>query len=193
VIARMRARYGASPLHLLGHVAAFAITLWALARVFDGRQPWNWVVWFLLAALLHDVVFLPLYSALDRIAQGRRPAGPAVNYVRVPALISGVLFLVYFPLILTRRDASYTRVTGHHVEGYGRNWLLITGGLFLASALIYAGRAAAGRRRSGPSRTPAPSPGPPPPSRAGGPSGSAGGDEAARGPAAPRPRSEPSG
>jgi hypothetical protein len=193
VIARLRARYGASPLHLLGHVAAFAITLWALARVFDGRAPWNWVAWFLLAALLHDVVFLPLYSLLDRVAQGRRPPGPGVNYVRVPAAISGVLLLVYFPLILTRADGNYARVSGHHVEGYERNWLLITAGLFLASALIWAGRAAAGRRRRGPSRRPAPSPGPPPPSRAGGPPPGATGGAGGRGPAAPRPRCGPSG
>jgi hypothetical protein len=44
---------------------------------------------------------------------------------------------------------------GHHVHGYGRNWLLITAGLFLASALIYAARTLTGRsprarQRSGP-------------------------------------------
>jgi hypothetical protein len=190
--ARLRARYGASPLHLAGHVAAFALTLWVVSRVFDARAPWNWVAWFVLAALLHDVVFLPLYSGLDRIAQGRRAPGPGVNYVRVPAVLSGVLLLVFFPLILTRADGNYARVTGHHVEGYGRNWLLITAGLFLASALIAAGRAVAGRRRRGPSRTPGPSPGPPPRSPAGAPSAGAEGGAGARGPAAPPRRSGPS-
>jgi hypothetical protein len=147
----IRERYGASPLHLLGHLVTFAIAVWAISHVFDGRQPWNFVLWFVAGALLHDVVFLPFYSVLDRVARALPAPRGAINYVRVPALMSGVMFLVYFPRILDRTPGNYTRVAGVAPEGYLRNWLLITAALFMASALLYVGRSAAARRRS-PSR-----------------------------------------
>ena len=144
----MRARYGASPVHLLGHLVAFAIAVWAISHVFDGRQPWNWVLWFVAGALLHDLLLLPFYSVLDRAARLLPGPRTAVNFVRVPALMSGVMLLVYFPRILDRAPGNYTRVAGVAPEGYLRNWLLITAALFTASALLYVGRSAAARRRS---------------------------------------------
>lgn len=138
-----RRGYGASPLHLLAHLVAFAIAAYALAQVFRGGTIVNFVAWFVGAAFLHDFVFLPLYSALDRLARHgtrgtRHPRGvPAINYVRVPLLISGLLLLVYFPLILGLADRRYFRATGHHLEGYARNWLLITTLLLAGSALLY--------------------------------------------------------
>jgi hypothetical protein len=153
-------RYGATPLHLLGHLAAFAICAYALTQIIDGGAVVNFVVWFGGAALLHDVVFLPLYSILDRVAHGwtrrlhaaapapiRDPAVPVVNYVRAPALISGVLLLVYFPLIFGPGQTEYVRATGHHLHGYARNWVLITASLFAASALLYAIRVRLRSRR----------------------------------------------
>ena len=107
----------------------------------------NFLIWFLGAALLHDLVLLPLYSALDLGARLGLHL-PAINYLRVPALISGLLLLVYFPLILVEADRNYVRATGHHVHGYARNWLLITAALFAGSGVIYLGRSIrAGRRR----------------------------------------------
>jgi hypothetical protein len=144
-------RYGASPLHLLGHVAAFAISAYALAQIIGGGKVVNFVAWFGGAALLHDLVFLPLYSGLDRLAHGwlrgvgrvaphglAQPPVPVINHVRVPALISGLLLLVYFPLILGWADGRYVKATGHHLHGYARNWLLVSAVLFVGSALLYA-------------------------------------------------------
>jgi hypothetical protein len=150
VIALFKRRYGASPLHLIGHLAAFAIAAFALAQLITGPGSINFVFWFVGAALLHDIVFLPLYSLLDRVAHGfirRRAAAaterrhgsvPLINHVRAPALISGLLLLIYFPLILGPAGKGYFAATGHHPAGYLRNWLLITAALFAASALIYA-------------------------------------------------------
>lgn len=146
-LAAIRARYGASPLHLLGHLAAFAIAAWAISHVFEGRQPWNWVVWLVGGALLHDLLLLPLYSALDRVARIVPAPSGAINFVRVPALISGVMLLVYFPRILDRAPGNFVRVAGVAPEGYLRDWLLISAGLLIASAALYAGRSARGRRR----------------------------------------------
>ena len=143
-------RYGASPRHLLGHLAAFALCAYALAQIVDGGAVVNFVVWFGGAALLHDLVFLPLYSLLDRAGHAwarrrhgptprplRHPDVPIVNHIRAPALISGLLLLVYFPLILGPAETGYVRATGHHLHGYMRNWILITAVLFAGSALVY--------------------------------------------------------
>jgi hypothetical protein len=145
--AAFRRRYGATPLHLIGHIAAFAIAAYALAQVLGGSAPVNFAVWFVAAALLHDIVFLPLYSVLDRVAHhGARRAArarlpvPVINHIRAPALISGLLLLVYFPLILGPAGRTYRVATGHDLHGYLRNWLLITAVLFAGSALIYAVR-----------------------------------------------------
>lgn len=130
--------YGASPLHLAAHVAVFGVSAYALAQILNGGMVENFLIWFAGAALLHDLVFLPLYAGLDRLASSLSRS--VVNYIRVPALISGLLLLVYFPLILVRADRNYLRSSGHHVEHYARNWLLITAALFAASAIVYLAR-----------------------------------------------------
>lgn len=138
-----RLRYGSGPLHLVVHVAAFTIAGYALAQIFNGGRVVNFVAWFGGAAILHDLVALPLYSLLDRLSHGalrsRRIARvPAINHLRVPALISGLLLLIYFPLILGLSDTRYFAATGHHLHGYTRNWLGITAALFAGSAVVYA-------------------------------------------------------
>ncbi|MGR8008175.1 hypothetical protein [Streptomyces hypolithicus] len=134
-----RARYGASPLHLLLTLGSFALTGYAGIRLLEGKEPWMVVVWFVGAALLHDLVLLPVYAVIDRAAQsllrGRRPARGWINYVRVPVFLSGVLLLTYFPLILGQVD-NYTKDTGLSDAGFLPRWLLITAALFGASAIV---------------------------------------------------------
>ena len=128
-------------LQLLVHAAAFAVAFYALAQIFRGGSVVNFVAWFAGAAVLHDLILLPIYSLLDRGARvrGHRPARriALVNHIRTPALISGVLLLVYFPTIVGLTDADYLAATGHRPAGYARNWLEITAVLFMASALLY--------------------------------------------------------
>jgi hypothetical protein len=164
VLGHFKRRYGASPLHLLAHIVVFAIVAYAIAQLL-GQNHWvNWLGWFLAAAVLHDVVLLPAYSLLDSVSRAvlrrrphrplpgrdpRRPARvPIVNHVRAPALISGLLLLVYFPLILGPAGHGYLRATGQHPSGYLRNWLLITLTLCAASAVIYAVRVGIARSSS---------------------------------------------
>ncbi|MFB7979169.1 hypothetical protein [Streptomyces vinaceus] len=138
-----RARYGASPLHLLLTLASFAVALYAGIRLLKGDTI-GVAIWFVGAALLHDLVLLPAYALTDRAAQllfrGRGAAGgitfpTSVNHLRVPAFISGVLFLVWWPLIL-RQGGHYTAYTALSAEGFLARWLLITAGLFVASAIV---------------------------------------------------------
>lgn len=147
----LRRTYGATPLHLLGHVACFALAAYVVAQLVDTRGAVDLLAWFAGALVLHDLLFLPAYALLDRIAaRGAPPA--AINYVRVPAAIAGVLGLVYLPTLLGKGDGAYARVSGLHFDGYLRNWLLIVAALFAASALLYvlrgrgASRARAGAR-----------------------------------------------
>jgi hypothetical protein len=143
---RLARRYGAGTPHLLGHVAAFAVAAYALAQIVHGGRVVNFIAWFGGAAVLHDLVLLPLYSVADRVVghhahrARRRAAVPLINHIRVPALISALLLLVYFPLILGTAERTYLAASGHPPNGYARNWALITAGLFAASALAYAAR-----------------------------------------------------
>jgi hypothetical protein len=141
-VKRLRHRYGASPVHAAAHLAAFALAGFVVLQFFDLRATGNVLLWFVAAVVLHDFLLLPFYSALDRAAQA---AGPAVNYLRVPAGLSGLLLLVYFPLILGRSTGKLESVSGAPAPDYLARWLLITGVLFAGSAVLYARRAAAKR------------------------------------------------
>lgn len=144
--------YGSNPLHLVAHLGAFIVAGWAINQIVGGGSVINWIAWFLGAALLHDLVLLPSYSALDqtlrRATGGARASDrpPPINYIRVPAVVAGILLLVYFPLILGYSARNYRHDTGHSLAGYTRNWLLICAGVFLVSAVLYAVRTARQRR-----------------------------------------------
>jgi hypothetical protein len=137
-MSRLRARYGAGPAHLLVLVASFAIAGAAVVGWFPRPRDLEGVlIWFAAAVALHDFVLLPLYSLLDRITVARLPVRSAA-YVRVPAIISGLLMLVLFPTILgfgAHREQAASGIAEH---GYLLRWLLLTAALFLASALAYA-------------------------------------------------------
>lgn len=138
-------------LQLLVHAAAFGIAGYALAQIIRGGSVVNFIAWFAGAAVLHDLLLLPLYSLLDRLARtphDRRPVlrVPWINHVRAPAVISGLLLLVYFPAILGLSDHNYFLASGHHLDGYAAGWLAITAVLFGASGLLYAIRVIRARR-----------------------------------------------
>lgn len=140
-----RRHYGAHPLHLLALVACFALAGYAALKLV-ADQPVAVVVWFVGAAVAHDVVLVPLYAIVDgriRRASGSRaatvPRAPWLNYVRFPAAISGLLLLMFFPEIL-RINSGYSSITGLSGSGFVVHWLAITGVLFLISAVAYAVR-----------------------------------------------------
>ena len=128
--------YGASPLHLLAHLAVLPLVAWALLQVLDRPDALRILLWLALSAVVHDLVLLPFYSALDRAGQRVAPRH-AVNHVRVPALISGLLLLVFFPAISGKGEPSFQRTSGLTYDGYLARWLLITAALFAISGAIY--------------------------------------------------------
>jgi hypothetical protein len=142
-------RYGAGPLHLLALIASFALAAAALAHFLDTGAPINLVFWFVGAIIGHDLILFPLYAGLDRLAGRIEPKSvpvPVVNYVRVPAFLSGLLLLVYFPLIFRLSAPVYVSATGLDPQVYLGRWVAISAGLFLASAVAYAVRLRRTRR-----------------------------------------------
>jgi hypothetical protein len=143
---RVRRGYGASPWHLAGHLIALAIVAFALDRIAADTSIAIVIALYVGLVIGHDLILLPAYSGLDRLAGAlltrRTPRGrarvPAINHLRAPALISGLLLVIYAPLISGRADGGYLLLSGHHATGYLRNWLLISAALFLGSGFIYA-------------------------------------------------------
>ncbi|MEU0757308.1 hypothetical protein [Streptomyces albogriseolus] len=136
-----------SPFPLLVLLCSFALCAYAGVRLLDGDWPMI-TLWFVGAALVHDLVLLPLYAAADRALVTVTAARAAwVNHVRVPAALSGLLLLVWFPLISGRVSQRYAAVTALSADGFAARWLLITAALFGGSAVLFAVRV--GRRRPG--------------------------------------------
>ncbi|MDF9816700.1 hypothetical protein [Streptomyces sp. SPB162] len=140
----LRARYGASPLHLLLVLCSFALTAYAGTRLLKG-DTLRIAIWFAGAALIHDLVLLPLYTLTDRATQalvgsrgsaGKRDRPPTtwINYLRVPTFVALLLLITWYPLILSKVP-GYQLATGLPADVFLGRWLLIAAALFAASAL----------------------------------------------------------
>ena len=141
--------YGAGPLHLPLLLASFAVAAFAVLQASDGPAPIKMALWFVGALIAHDLVLFPLYALADRgltsAARGQVRLS-TVNYVRVPALLSGLLLLLFWPVITQHSERTYMIASGLTENPYLERWLLITAALFIASALIWAVRAGTSRR-----------------------------------------------
>jgi len=139
----LRARYGGGPGHLLATLACFAIAAAAVVGWTQRPQDLhNVLLWFAGAILLHDLVFLPVYSLIDRFTISRLPQR-AIGYVRVPLLIGLLVLAGTFPTVLGYGASSEHHASGIYEHGYLARWLLLCGALLALSALSYAAR---GRR-----------------------------------------------
>lgn len=154
----LRRLYGAPVYHLLLMAGSFALAGYAGVRLLGGDAV-GVAVWFLGAAVLHDLVFVPAYTLVDRgwqavagrlarggsagragrAGHGDRVRARLINHVRVPAVLSALLFVVYFPLILGPSDA-YLSKSGLPGQPFAGRWLLVCAVLFAASAVIGAVR-----------------------------------------------------
>jgi hypothetical protein len=150
--ARFRGIYGSHPLHLLTLIAGFALFGYTLATIKPATlwNPHTWwqsiAVWFAVAIIAHDLVLFPLYALADRILlsagriRSRRGDArvPLLNYVRVPALASGLSLLVFLPGIIEQGAPTYLAATGQTQEPFLGRWLLLTAAVFAVSAVVYA-------------------------------------------------------
>lgn len=139
----MRRWYGSSLLHLVVVVGALALAgVAALPLLQDDAAKIG--LWFLGAVLVHDLVLFPLYALADRALPRR-----GRNHVRVPALLSGLLLLMFWPVITRHSEGSYSSASGLDQDVYLGRWLTITAVLFGVSGLLFLLR----RRRPEPVRT----------------------------------------
>lgn len=152
---RFRYEYGASPLHLVAALAALAVAGVALNEVLSTTgRPGRYLLWLGGASVAHDLVLFPLYAGAGwllarALAPGDAPSRfriAALNHVRVPALLSGLMLLVWFPVVARRAPTTFERGTGLSADPYRDRWLLFTAVLFSASALLLAVRAPRLRR-----------------------------------------------
>jgi hypothetical protein len=85
-----------------------------------------------------------------------RTVGPravsAINHVRFPALVSGLMLLLFFPLVLGLAEEEYALVSGQSTDGFLERWALLTATLFALSAAAYAVRRLRARRTAGAGR-----------------------------------------
>jgi O-antigen/teichoic acid export membrane protein len=158
LIRAFQERYGAGPLHLLGVLASFVVTAYAFSRALNlTGHPDRVLLWFGGSIVAHDALLLPLYALLGAIAlvaiTGLR-ADPsrlriaALNHLRFPALCSGVLLLVWYPVVAGPAARGFMRTTGLSKDVYFDRWLLLTAALFLGSAVLFAARVPRLRRQA---------------------------------------------
>ncbi|GAB3250974.1 hypothetical protein [Arthrobacter pigmenti] len=160
--------YGAGPWHALlmaGCLALAVYTVLTLGPAALLSSGWNsMLVWFLGATVLVDLILLPASALADRAlrallrkgSSGSRAAArsrrfpPAINYVRIPMLASGLLFLLFFPGIIEQGSGSYRAATGQTQDPFLERWLLLCAGFFLLSAAAYILSIVRGPRRGVP-------------------------------------------
>ncbi|GAX56361.1 lipoprotein [Streptomyces olivochromogenes] len=127
-----------SPLQILLLACSFALAGYAGVRLLAGD--WFGVaLWFVGAAVLHDLVLVPLYAGADRaVARGLGAVGRRewTVYVRFPAAFSALLLLMWFPLISGQMAEHYRLASGLSGDGFLARWLLITAVLFGGSAAL---------------------------------------------------------
>jgi hypothetical protein len=141
------------PAHLVAIVLGGLVGVYAASKLLAG-DPVGVIVWFVAGALLHDLVLVPAYTALDRVARSSTGASatgePNVpfwyDHIRVPVLLSGLLLLVFFPLILGI-PKKFSSITGTSVDVYLGRYLAMVAGLFAVSTLALLVRLAVRRHR----------------------------------------------
>ncbi len=135
---------------LLALLASFVVAAYAGIRLLTGSVVGTGV-WFVGSAVVHDLVLFPLYAGIDAalvLLLRRRPELATVagvrwlNYLRVPAVISGLLLLVWSPLILRVSDGAYHAASGLSAQPFLPRWLAVTAVLFAISAVTLVVRAA---------------------------------------------------
>jgi hypothetical protein len=171
-IGSFRDRYGAGPMHLIGLLASLLVAAAAVKGWFE-RPPSSTIrilIWFAGAIVAHDLLVLPTYSALDRLARRREikrlRRGPYIQpthppgwvYIRLPLLLSALLLLVFGAEILRAGNSTFQVASGLSQNVYLVRYLVACAVLFAISGIAYV--VSRVRLRSATDRPPEPTPTP---------------------------------
>lgn len=140
-----RRLYGASPWHLFALLGCFLLAAYAVSRVWGDPGFWRIAAWFVGAAIAWDLVAGPLIALADRLLRPLRSRPrrvPVINHLRLPALLSGLLLVVWAPVVFQRSEEVYRLKTGLDQDPYLERWVAITVVLFAVSAVVYVVRLA---------------------------------------------------
>jgi hypothetical protein len=145
--------YGAKPWHLLSLLGCFAVTGYAVSRLFgDSVALVRITIWFVGAAVVWDLVLGPALAAGDsglRLVTRRVRGVSPLNYVRFPALLSLLLLVMWTPLIFQRSEGTYQLKSGLSSDPYLERWAAVAVALFALSGVAFAVAVLRARRRSG--------------------------------------------
>jgi hypothetical protein len=138
-------RYGGPAWSLPLFLGCLAVNGYVTEKILSGPMALRIFAWFAAAAVLHDFVLFPAYSAIDRLVgltQRNRDSTrqPVINYLRIPAALSLLMLLIYLPTILGRGSATF-----HAASGLGRTnvflrWVLLSLGSFAVSGAVFVAR-----------------------------------------------------
>ena len=140
--------YGERPAHLVVLLACVAVAGYAATFLLGDPALLTVLIWFVSAALVHDLLIFPLYAAADQVLSTvvrRLPDArvPIINYVRVPALGAGLTLLMFLPGIIRQGEPSHLDATGLDQQPYFGRWLVLVAVLVSISVVSYGIRVAA--------------------------------------------------
>lgn len=151
--ARLRSAYGARLLHLVGLLVAFGLTAYAIVQVAGRPDFGRMAIWFLGAIVLHDLVFLPAYSLLNRLTglprpiRDRRARSVALfNHLRGAIALGALLFILFYPSILQKAEGGFLSNADFGTDPFPNRWAWATGVVLVASLVLYVVRIALHRR-----------------------------------------------
>jgi hypothetical protein len=138
--------YGAHPAHLIVLLGCFALAGYAGSMLLGDPALLTVLVWFVGAAVAHDLVLFPLYALADRaLCRLPRPPVAIVNHIRVPLLGAGLTLLVFLPGIIRQGGATHLAATGLDQQPYLGRWAWLVAAMAATSALVFGARVLAAR------------------------------------------------
>jgi len=143
----MRRHYGADVAHAVVMVVSFvlagaAVLTLGVDALWNPDRWWQSIaVWFIGAAILHDLVLYPLYSLADRATRPTRNwtvrQVSVRQHIRVPALGAALTLLVFFPGVLNTDDTAIVATTGLNRDPYLERWLWVVAAMVVISAAVF--------------------------------------------------------
>ncbi|GAA1708541.1 hypothetical protein [Fodinicola feengrottensis] len=144
---RARELYGADLWQLALVLLCFSLVGYVVGQVLGDPAAWVIGAWFLGAVIGHDLLLFPVYALADvilahTVRRWHHPHRwlpiPVVNYVRLPALASGLTLILFLPGIIQQGAQTYLNATGQTQQPYLRRWLIFVLVAFAVSGCVYA-------------------------------------------------------